>query len=89
MGPKINFDFKKTKISVTAAEFLMEIYNPTEEEDSTELKDNLKEALGGNSLKVKDANFLLQQILIALTIDDNELDEIINYLFNEESRCNG
>ena len=61
---------------MTAAEFLLGIYNPTEEEeDSTELKDNLQKAIEGNNLKVKDANFLLQKLLTAMIINDNKDDE--------------
>ena len=76
MSPKIVFDFSKTKMSLAASEFLLGIYNPTEEEDSTELKDNLLKAIEGKHLKVKEANLLFQHILTAVTIDDDESDKI-------------
>ena len=47
MSPKIVFDFFKTKTSLAASEYLMGLYNPTDEEDSTELKDNLLKAIQG------------------------------------------
>ena len=53
--------------------YLLGIFNPAEEE--LEQKDNLQEALEGSSLKVKDANYLLQKILSAMVIDNNEGDE--------------
>ena len=80
MSLKISFDFKKAKMSLSAQEFMLGIYNPVEEEASTELKDNLQKAIEGANLnlKVKDANYLLQKILTALTTNNDESDDIIN-----------
>ena len=75
MSVKINFNFETTKTSVTTAEFLLSIYNP--DDVNAELKDHLQKALEGTALKVKDANSILQIILTAMTINDNEGDEVI------------
>ena len=53
------------------------LWKAVKAEDSTELKDNLQKAIEGGSLKVKEANFLLQKILTALIVDDNTGDEVI------------
>ena len=60
-------------VNVTTTEFLLGIFNP----EDPEQKDNLHKALDGASLKVKDANFLLQKLLTAMIIDDNEVEEVI------------
>ena len=44
---------------------------------STELKDVLQRAIVGNNLKVKDANMLVQALLTAIIINDDEDDEVI------------
>ena len=79
MSHKINFDFSRKKTSVTTAEFLLGSYNPNvEETELKELKDNFQKALEGNSIKVKEANLLLQHLLTAMMIDDDTGDEVIN-----------
>ena len=65
-------------IILAASEYLIGLYNPTEEEDSTDLKDNLLKAIEGKYLKVKDANVLLQHLLTSVTIDDDATDKIID-----------
>ena len=88
MSPKIVFDFSKTKTSLAASEYLMGLYNPTEEEDSTELKDNLLKAIEGKYLKVKDANMLLQHLLTSVTVDDDVTDKIINQELRSQKDLN-
>ena len=84
MSHKIAFNFDKKKVSISTAEFLLGIFNPIEEESET--KDHLQKALEGTALKVKDANSILQLILTAMIIDDNEGDEaIINELKNDKA----
>ena len=53
----------------------MNKFNPNDEEE--EEKDNLQKALEGNNLKVKDANYLLQRILYAIVVNENEGEEAI------------
>ena len=50
----INFNLNRKKANLTTQEFLLGIFNPSEED--TEQKDNLQKALEGTSLKVKEAN---------------------------------
>ena len=66
----INFNLNRKKANQTTQEFLLGIFNPSEED--TEQKDNLQKALEGTSLKVKEANLLIQQLLTAITIDEND-----------------
>ena len=81
---KIKFDFKKKKNSLTTIEFMLGIFNPAEED--AEQKDNLQRALEGGSLKVKEANLLIQQLFTAMVINDNEGDEeILNELNEKEA----
>ena len=81
---KIKFDFKKKKTSLTTIEFMLGIFNPAEED--AEQKDNLQRALEGGSLKVKEANLLIQQLFTAMVINDNEGDEeILNELNEKEA----
>ena len=61
---------------MTTAEFLLGIYKPNAAE--AEMKNHLQTALEGNPLKVKDANYILQMLLTAMIIDNNEGDKIIN-----------
>ena len=57
--PKINFEFSKTGISITTAEYLIDKAN------TKELKDSIQKIFTEGHLKVKEANLLLNAILEA------------------------
>ena len=68
---KIDFQFTKTEISITTAEYLVNKAN------TTELKDHIQKVISGTSLKLKEANQLLKALFAAIIINDDEGDEII------------
>ena len=70
--------FNKIGISVTTAEYLLDVAI------SSEQKDNIQKVIEVSNLKVKDASLLLQQFFSALIINDDEGDDIINNELKED-----